>query len=42
MTTTLKTRKKLKQLEIYKNKKGLKPKLKSPTKPQLQKEKKLL
>ena len=38
MTTTLKTRKKLKELQSYKNKKALKPKLKSPTKPQLQKQ----
>ena len=30
MTTTLNARRKLKQLEIYKNKKGIKPKLKSP------------
>lgn len=39
MTTTLKTRKKLKELQSYKNKKALKPKLKSPTKSQLQKQK---
>tara|TARA_B100000963_G_scaffold181785_1_gene158035 strand:- start:85 stop:1557 length:1473 start_codon:yes stop_codon:yes gene_type:complete len=38
MTTTLKTRKKLKELQGYRNKKALKPKLKSPTKPQLQKQ----
>jgi len=37
MTTTLKTRKKLKELEGYKNKKALKPKLKSPTKNQKEK-----
>ena len=38
MTTTLKTRKKLKELQSYKNKKALKPKLKSPTKNQKKKE----
>jgi len=38
MTTTLKTRKKLKELQSYKNKKALKPKLKSPTKNQKEKE----
>ena len=41
MTTTLNARRKLKQLEIYKNKKGIKPKLKSPTKPQKEKQKNL-
>ena len=39
MTTTLNARRKLKQLEIYKNKKGIKPKLKSPTKSQKEKQK---
>jgi len=39
MTTTLNARRKLKQLEIYKNKKGIKPKLKSPTKLQKEKQK---
>ena len=38
MTTTLKTRKKLKELQNYKNKNVLKPKLKSPTKNQKEKE----
>ena len=38
MTTTLKTRKKLKELQSYKNKKVLKPKLKSPTKTQKEKQ----
>ena len=37
MTTTLKTRKKLKELQSYRNKKVLKPKLKSPTKNQKEK-----
>ena len=37
MTTTLKTRKKLKELQSYRNKKVLKPKLKSPTKTQKEK-----
>ena len=39
MTTTLKTRKKLKELQAYKNKKALKPKLKSSTKAQIEKQK---
>tara|TARA_B100000963_G_scaffold360549_1_gene391840 strand:+ start:1177 stop:2637 length:1461 start_codon:yes stop_codon:yes gene_type:complete len=38
MTTTLKTRKKLKELQGYRNKKVLKPKLKSPTKTQKEKQ----
>ena len=38
MTTTLKTRKKLKELQSYRNKKVLKPKLKSPTKTQKEKQ----
>ena len=38
MTTTLKTRNKLKELQSYKNKNILKPKLKSPTEKQKQKE----
>ena len=37
MTTTLKTRKKLKELQGYRNKKVLKPKLKSPSKTQKEK-----
>ena len=39
MNTTQTARRKLKQLEIYKNKKGIKPKLKSPTKSQKEKQK---
>ena len=42
MTTTLKTRKKLKELQSYKNKKALKPKLKSSTKAQIEKQKKVV
>lgn len=38
MNTTQKARRKLKQLEIYRNKKGLKPKLKSPSKQQKEKQ----
>ena len=38
MNTTQTARRKLKQLEIYKNKKGLKPKLKSPSKQQKEKQ----
>ena len=39
MNTTQTARRKLKQLEIYKNKKSLKPKLKSPSKEQKEKQK---